>query len=113
VSNFSYPRFSVVIDDVRRVQNELEGYFIAQQKTIDETALSLLKSSKGETVEYLTNYSIGSAEQTYKLWKQLGEELLQKTLTEFLKQNSLPQKILVILISLRRKLSKSPVINLR
>jgi len=80
VSNFSYPRFSVVIDDVKRVQNELEGYFIAQQKTIDETALALLKSSKGETVEYLTNYSIGSAEKTYKRWKQLGEELFQKNI---------------------------------
>ncbi|MCU0365491.1 MAG: C69 family dipeptidase, partial [Ignavibacteriaceae bacterium] len=94
VSNFSYPRFSIVIDDVKKVQNELEGYYLAQQKTVDETALSLLKNSRGEAIEYLTNYSVGSGEKTYKRWKQLGEELLQKNIdgiskTEF----SLPKNI--------------------
>lgn len=80
VSNFSYPRFSVVIDDVKKVQNELEGYYLAQQKTVDETALSLLKNSRGEAIEYLTNYSVASGEKTYKRWKQFGEELLQKNI---------------------------------
>jgi hypothetical protein len=80
VSNYSYPRFSVVIDDVKKVQNELEGYYLAQQKTVDETALSLLKNSRGEAIEYLTNYSVASGEKTYKRWKQLGEELLQKNI---------------------------------
>jgi dipeptidase len=94
VSNFSYPRFSVVIDDVKMVQNELEGYFLAQQKTTEETALSLLKNSRGEAIEYLTNYSIGSAEKTYNRWKHLGEELLQKNIdgiskTEFFKPKNI------------------------
>lgn len=94
VSNFSYPRFSVVIDDVKMVQNELEGYFLAQQKTIEETALSLMKNSRGEAIEYLTNYSIGSAEKTYNRWKRLGEELLQKNIdgiskTEFFKPKNI------------------------
>ncbi|MBK9096864.1 MAG: C69 family dipeptidase [bacterium] len=80
VSNFSYPRFSVVIDDVKKVQGELEGYYLAQQKTVDETALSLLKNSRGEAIEYLTNYSVASGEKTYERWKQLGEELLQKNI---------------------------------
>ena len=80
VSNFSYPRFSVVIDDVQKVQNELEGSYLSQQNTIEETALSLLKNSRGETIEYLTNYSIAAGEKTYKRWKRLGEELLQKNI---------------------------------
>ena len=78
VANFSYPKYSVVIGDVQKVQNELEGRFLAQQENIEATALSLLKNSKGEAIEYLTNYSISSAENTNKTWKQLGENLLLK-----------------------------------
>jgi len=80
VSNFSYPRFSIVIDDVKRVQNELEGKFLAQQNNVEETALSLLKNSRGEAIEYLTNHSIHSAEKTYHRWKKFGEELLLKNI---------------------------------
>ncbi len=78
VANFSYPKYSVVIGDVQKVQNELEGRYFAQQENIESTALSLLKNSKGEAIEYLTNHSISSAENTYKTWKQLGENLLLK-----------------------------------
>lgn len=78
VANFSYPRYSVVIDDVKKTQNELEGKYFAQQENIESTAISLLKNSKGEAIEYLTNYSIASAEQTYKTWKQFGEHLILK-----------------------------------
>ncbi len=78
VSNFSYLKYSVVIDDVKKTQNELEGTYLAQQENVEATALSLLKNSEGEAIEYLTSYSISSADQTYKTWKQLGENLLLK-----------------------------------
>lgn len=78
VSNFSYPRYSIMINDIQRVQNELEGAFLAQQETIEKTALSLLKNSKGESVAYLTDYSISQADKTYETWKKLGEQLLLK-----------------------------------
>ncbi|HEX9252465.1 MAG TPA: C69 family dipeptidase, partial [Ignavibacteriaceae bacterium] len=94
VANFSYPRYSVVIDDVKMKQNELEGRYFAQQENIESTALSLLKNSKGEAIEYLTNYSITSAENTYKTWKQFGEHLLLKYMdglskTEFFKPKNI------------------------
>jgi hypothetical protein len=94
VANFSYPRYSVVIDDVKLKQNELEGRYFAQQEKIESTALSLLKNSKGKTIEYLTNYSITSAENTYKTWKQFGEHLLLKYMdglskTEFFKPKNI------------------------
>lgn len=78
VSNFSYPIYSVVINDVQKVQNELEGKFLAQQESIESTALSLLKNSKGEAIEYLTNHSLKSAEITFTSWKKLGEDLILK-----------------------------------
>jgi len=78
VSNFSYPIYSVVINEVQKVQNELEGKFLAQQESIESTALSLLKNSKGEAIEYLTNHSLKSAEITFTSWKKLGEDLILK-----------------------------------
>lgn len=78
VSNWSYPRFSIVINDIKKVQNELEGSFLAQQETIEATAVSLLKNSKGEAIKFLTEYSISSGEKTYKTWKKLGEYLVLK-----------------------------------
>ncbi|MBE0538318.1 MAG: C69 family dipeptidase [Ignavibacterium sp.] len=94
VANFSYPRYSVVIDDVKKTQNELEGKYFAQQENIESTAISLLKNSKGEAIEFLTNYSIASAEQTYKTWKQFGEHLIFKYMdgvvkTEFFKPKNI------------------------
>lgn len=78
VANFSYPRYSVVIGDVQKVQNEIEGEYLAQQENIESTALSLLKNSKGEAIEYLTNYSLSLADNTTKEWKHLGENLILK-----------------------------------
>ena len=94
VANFSYPRYSIVIDDVKKTQNEIEGKYFAQQENIESTALSLLKNSKGEAIEYLTNYSIASAENTYKTWKQFGEHLILKYMdglskTEFFKPKNI------------------------
>ena len=92
VSNFSYPKYSVVIDDVKKTQNQLEGTYFAQQENVEATALSLLKNSKGEAIDYLTNYSISSAEQTYKTWKQLGENLLLKYMDGTSKDESFKPK---------------------
>ncbi|MBK7630916.1 MAG: C69 family dipeptidase [Ignavibacteriales bacterium] len=94
VANFSYPRYSIVIDDVKKTQNEIEGKYFAQQENIELTALSLLKNSKGEAIDYLTNYSIASAENTYKTWKQFGEHLIVKYMdglskTEFFKPKNI------------------------
>jgi hypothetical protein len=94
VANFSYPRYSIVIDDVKKTQNEIEGKYFAQQENIESTALSLLNNSKGEAIEYLTNYSISSAENTYKTWKQFGEHLIVKYMdglskTEFFKPKNI------------------------
>ncbi|MDP2362969.1 MAG: C69 family dipeptidase [Ignavibacteria bacterium] len=105
VANYSYPRFSVVIDDVKKVQNELEGKYLAQQENIESTALSLLKNSKGEAIDYLTNHSINSAEITFNTWKKLGENLILKYMdgiskTEFFKPKNIgyPDEVKKIIV---------------
>lgn len=80
VSNYAYPKFSLVKDDVQKVQYELEGKFQSNQKNVEDVALALHKQSPGKAVEYLTNYSNEMADLTIKKWKKLGEDLVVKYL---------------------------------
>jgi dipeptidase len=78
VSNFIYPRYSLAIEDMQRKQNELEGSYLINQETVENTALSLLNKSKGECVAFLTDYSNKSGLNTYNAWKELFEFLNMK-----------------------------------
>ena len=78
VSNFVYPRYSLIIDDLQTKQNELEGSYLFNQSTVENTALSLLKKSKGEAVDYLTQYSVNAGLKTYTTWKKFFEFLNMK-----------------------------------
>ncbi|PID61695.1 MAG: dipeptidase [Ignavibacteriae bacterium] len=88
VSNFVYPRYSLAIKDLQRKQNELEGHYISNQKIIDNTALALLKKSKGMCIEYLTNYSCKVGDNTIKVWKKLFEYLNMKFMDGVVKDES-------------------------
>ena len=78
VSNFAYPKYSLVIHDIQKVQNELEGTFLSRQETIEKTAQALYAKSRGEAIAYLTGYSSEAAKLTYDRWRKLGEDLLVK-----------------------------------
>ncbi len=80
VSNYAYPKFSVVKDDIIKVQSELEGKFHARQKSIEDAAQILLKESQAKAIDYLTTYSNEMSKVTIERWKKLGEELLVKYL---------------------------------
>lgn len=78
VANYVYPKYSLMIDDVLKVQQELEGKFLARQKEVEDKALSLSKISRLDASEFLNNYSLEMADITIKRWKKLGEHLIQK-----------------------------------
>ena len=78
VSNWAYSRYSDMIQDVRRVQGELEGRFLAEQPEIEKTALKLAADSPAAARDYLTRYSVAAGEETVARWRKLGEFLLWK-----------------------------------
>jgi dipeptidase len=78
VSNYVYPRYSLMVNDVFKVRYELEGKFLARQKEVEDKALALSKISKRDAIDYLTDYSNEMADVTIKRWKKLGEHLIQK-----------------------------------
>jgi len=80
VSNFAYSRYSDMIQDVRRVQGELEGRFLAEQPEIEKAALKLYADSPAAARDYLTKYSVATAEGVVVRWKKLGEFLMWKYL---------------------------------
>ena len=80
VSNFAYLRYHDMIQDVQKVQRELEGRFLAEQNETDETAMALYRQSPGLAREYLTSYAEKNGSETLARWMKLGEFLLYKYL---------------------------------
>lgn len=78
VANFCYLRYNVMIEDVKKVQAQLESKYMANTAIVDEKALSLYKTKPESAVAYLTDYSVASGNQTVARWKDLGHYLLVK-----------------------------------
>ncbi|ATB35273.1 dipeptidase [Cystobacter fuscus] len=78
VSNQAYGRWSDMSVDVRKVQGELEGQFLADQGDIEKAALELYKSSPEQARAYLTDYSSQQGGKVHTRWRKLGEQLLVK-----------------------------------
>lgn len=80
VSNYAYLRYSDMIVDIQKVQRELEGRFLADQKGVEDAALALYKQSPQLAVDYLTQYSVGLGDEVVGRWKKLLEFLMWKYL---------------------------------
>lgn len=80
VSNYTYSRYSDMIQDVQKVQRELEGRFLADQTKVEQAALKLYQQAPQLAVDYLTDYSVNIGQTTVQRWKKLGEFLIYKYL---------------------------------
>lgn len=80
VTNWAYSRWSDMIGDVQKVQQELEGTFISEQAEIDAQAASLFKQSPGQARDFLTAYTARQGERVYNSYRKLFEHLMWKYL---------------------------------
>lgn len=78
VSNMIYPRYGLMIDDLREVQKHTETGFFTAQKEIESNALEMYKESPAKAKEYLTKYTVRTAQNMLDGWKKLGEFLIVK-----------------------------------
>ena len=78
VSNMVYPRYDLMIGDVRATQKEMETTFNNAQEGIEEMAAKLLAKDKNAAIAFLTNYTNMTAQSTFDTWKQLGTFLIVK-----------------------------------
>ncbi len=78
VSNFSYLRYNVMMEDVRKVQTELEEKYITEIAAIDAAATVLNETNPELAREFITNYSVNMGDYTVQRYKELGQFLLVK-----------------------------------
>lgn len=80
VANFAYSRFSDKIQDIQKVQRELEGRFLAEQADVDRAATALYGQSPRLARNYLTQYSAEIGAEVVTRWQKLSKFLLYKYL---------------------------------
>lgn len=78
VSNMIYPKYSMVIDDMRAVQGELENRIYEQSLELEAEAMLAIKESPKYAVKMLTEFTCNSAEQALTEWKKFGEKVIVK-----------------------------------
>lgn len=78
VSNMVYPRYDLMIGDLRATQKELENTLNEAQSGIEEKASKLFPTDKAAAISFLTNYTNMTAQSTFETWKQLGTFLVVK-----------------------------------
>lgn len=78
VSNMIYPRYDLMIQDLRNVQKRLEDGFFNAQGEVESKAVAMYEKNPAEAKNYLTNYTVASAENMHKEWRKLGEFLIVK-----------------------------------
>jgi dipeptidase len=78
VANMCYMRYDLMSTDAKKVQKQLETTYLTETETIDKTALDLFSKDEKQAREYLTKYSVKTAQNTFSQWKTLSEYLLVK-----------------------------------
>ena len=78
VANMVYPRYGLMIGDVKAVQHDIENGYNEAQAGIDSVAAEFMKTDEAKAREFLTNYSNMAAKMYMDTWKQLGEYLVVK-----------------------------------
>jgi len=75
VSNFTNLRYSYMIKDMQKVQNELESSFIAMQDSVETSAKQMKKKKR---IQFLTDHSCKMGEMAHSRWIELGDFLITK-----------------------------------
>ena len=78
VANMVYPRYNLMIDDVRALQKEMEDTFNRAQEGVESVAGKLWEQNREAAVDLLSNYTVMAAQSTLDAWKRLGTYLIVK-----------------------------------
>ena len=84
VNNILPLKFSFMIEDVQKLQNEIEGKELALQPFVEKAAMAAYDKDPKLAQEYLTEYCNSNAEAVFKAWWKLGDSLFVKYQNGFL-----------------------------
>jgi dipeptidase len=89
VSNFAYLRYNLVAPEARAMADKHENMMIEMIPAIDAAGLELYKESPDMAREFLTDYSVSTAQSLFEKWVELEKYLLVKYIDgNIKKQNS-------------------------
>jgi len=78
VAHLAYLRYDLVIQDIKKVQNELESKFEIYTPAVDAAALKLWEKRPEYAIGFLTDYSVNTANAAVQRWNDLSNWLLVK-----------------------------------
>ena len=78
VADMIRPRYNLMINDMRAVQNKLEDTYADAQQGIESVAKKMFEKDPAKAVAFLTNYTEMTAQCAVDEWKKLGEYLIVK-----------------------------------
>ena len=78
VSNWAYTKYNYMIKDIQPIQQQMESKYIAETADIDTKAAELYKSDKIAGINYITDYSVRTGQETVKRWQEMYQYLLVK-----------------------------------
>ena len=80
VAHLAYLKYSLKIEDIKKVQAELENSFRQFVPAIDKAALELYEKDPELAKDFLTNFSVSMGNYTVERWEELFRFLLVKYL---------------------------------
>lgn len=79
VANYAYPRYSLMIGDIQKVQTALESGFQISQPAIEKAAMELFNAGKKDlAIEFLNDYTNSQVNKTLDRWTELWKSLIVK-----------------------------------
>jgi dipeptidase len=78
VANFANLRFSDMIQDIQKVQKEIEDLEFGVQPAIEQSAMKLAETSPEMVPVFLTRYCLSNAQMNLEEWWKLGDSLITK-----------------------------------
>lgn len=78
VTNFTYLRYDYIFRDVKRAMDRFENRCLDEQPAVDVAAKMLYEKSPELAVNFITDYSVNTAQALFKQWKELDSYLLVK-----------------------------------
>ncbi len=76
VAGMVRPHYSLMIDDMRTVQDGLEDMYAGAQAGIENMALQMYADNPQKAKDFLTHYTSMTAQAAVESWKKLGEFLI-------------------------------------
>ncbi len=78
VNNWAYTRYNMIHPEIEKQQSRFENQFMAEIPEIDKQAMEFFKRDPKSAVEFLTNYSVKTADKLVSDWKIFHHYLFMK-----------------------------------